>query len=54
VHRDVRAGKYRPTQIQFGAQTSQGTLVEWNIRRLQADPESTISLTDERARELRK
>jgi hypothetical protein len=54
VHGDVRAGKHRPTQIQVGAQTSQGAAVERKIRWLQAHLESTISLADERAREVRK
>jgi hypothetical protein len=52
VHRDVRAGKHRPTEIQVGAQTSQGAAVERDIRWLQAHLESTISLADERAREV--
>jgi hypothetical protein len=52
THRDVRAGKHRPTEIQVGAQTSQGAPLEWEIRWLQADLESTISLADERAREV--
>jgi len=41
--RDVRAGKHRPTQIQVGAQTSQGAALERDIRWLQAHLESTIS-----------
>jgi hypothetical protein len=52
VHRDVRARKHRPTHIQVGAQTSQGTPLEREIRWLQADLESTISLADEHAREV--
>ena len=50
----VRAGKERLTQIQVGAQASQGTAVERRIRWLQADPQSTISFAEERAREIRK
>ena len=42
------------TQVQVGTQTSQGAAVEWQIRWLQADPQSTIRLADERARELHK
>ena len=54
VHRDVCTGKHGAPQIQLGAQTSQGAAVEREIRWLQTDPESTIRLTDERAREVRK
>ena len=52
VQRTVRAGKHRPTQIQVGAQTSQGAALERDIRWLQAHLESTISLAHERAREV--
>jgi hypothetical protein len=54
VHRDVRAGKYWLSQVQIGAQTRQSAAVEREIRWFQANPESTIRLTDERAREVRK
>ena len=50
----VCTGKDRLTQVQVGAQTSQGAALEWQIRWLQADPQSTIRLADERARELHK
>jgi len=54
VQRDVRAGKYRLRHSQVGAQTRQSATVEREIRWLQANPESTIRLKDERAREMRK
>ena len=50
----VRTGKDRLSHIHVGAQTSQCAAVERQIRWLQADPQSTIRMTNKRARELRK